>query len=33
MYESEMTYAALADCMEQRSYDGVLRAMTLKTKA
>lgn len=33
MYESEMTCAALAGCMEQRSYDGVLRVMTLKTKS
>jgi len=33
MYESEMTCAALAGCMEQRSYDGVLRVMILKTKA
>ena len=32
MYESEMTCAALAGCMEHRSYDGVLRVMTLKTK-
>jgi len=32
MYASEMTCAALAGCMEQRSYDGVLCVMTLKTK-
>jgi len=33
MYESEMTCAALAGCMEQWSYDGVLCVMTLKKKS